>query len=543
MRRIAAYGAVLFLFASSSLAASLEEYAGRYALTDGSVLNVSVRDGALVAKPIFWTSLQTLKADGVDRFVVADRPDRRASFERDAKGRIVAVRMSGIGDDARLSRLSAKASAVELLFAGNAEEAAKRVSSETTAVDFAEKLVSRFPSRNAIALRYLAAIEKRWPENVRLQRVFGDALVAAGRRGEARAHYERSRTDAQSVVALRMLASAEPGEAGWTVPFPFADLFAQPTPEERDSVLSMWKARDLRAREVRIVDQHPVAVPGGTATLLILSHRIYGAKHYTAVITPAEARPGCCPVIVDAKGVSWNFFPRDLSKLPDSVAMMEDATRFVFVIPSFRGEEVLDGAKRYVSEGDRTDVWDGATDDAIGALNAALKVVPAADASRVCTFGRSRGGTVALLMAIRDPRVDCVVAWSAPVDHFRLMAHGGWTKQEEIAEGLREKSPGNGIGGQFIETFLRGAIEREQSLAETRLHLIASSPLYFAERLPLVQLHNGVEDTMVPIANGEALKAAARNVEAFFYPGFGHDADPPSVYKHARRFLNDAAAK
>ena len=54
----------------------------------------------------------------------------------------------------------------------------------------------------------------------------------------------------------------------------------------------------------------------------------------------------------------------------------------------------------------------------------------------------------------------------------------------------------------FINYFLDDALEGRRGLRETRLHLVASSPLYFAERMPLAQVHWGMDDTIVPIANG-----------------------------------------
>jgi dipeptidyl aminopeptidase/acylaminoacyl peptidase len=182
-------------------------------------------------------------------------------------------------------------------------------------------------------------------------------------------------------------------------------------------------------------------------------------------------------------------------------------------------------------------VWDGATNDAIAFLNAALRVTPEADPERIGIFGRSRGGTVALLAAIRDPRIRAVVAWSAPVDHFNLMGYGGWSRRELAGEGLRRKSPTTGIAGQFIETFLRRAIAGERDLADVRHLLIASSPLYFAQRLSVpTQLHYGEDDPVVSARNGRALMAKTK-ADAHFYPGFGHDTDRIAANESSRRFF------
>ena len=135
-----------------------------------------------------------------------------------------------------------------------------------------------------------------------------------------------------------------------------------------------------------------------------------------------------------------------------------------------------------------------------------------------------------------------MVDWVGPVDWFRLMDEDGWSQAELVADGLRQQSAPNQVAGQFIERFLLRPIARQQDLAATRRHLIASSALYFADRLPRVQLHYGEEDGMVPAVNGTALRVRMASrppecVESFFYEGAGHDLDPPVAFARTRRFL------
>ncbi len=283
------------------------------------------------------------------------------------------------------------------------------------------------------------------------------------------------------------------------------------------------------------------------ATVRIVSHLVQGSRHYGAIIIPAGARQGCCPVIVEAKGVSWNYFPLELEKLHAPRVMGDIKERFIYVVPSFRGEVLRFAGETYQSEGDRTNALDGATDDAIAFLNVALQTTPEADGSRVCALGHSRGGTVALLAGIRDPRIRCVVDWAGPTDWFELMGTEGWTEQELFAEGLRTRANPSETGGHNIERFLLKAIKGEENLEAVRQRMIASSPLYFAHRLPLVQLHYGAEDTSVPIKNGLQLAAQLRRrkvpsarFEAFFYPGEGHDTDRIAAPVHTRRFIANA---
>ncbi len=120
------------------------------------------------------------------------------------------------------------------------------------------------------------------------------------------------------------------------------------------------------------------------------------------------------------------------------------------------------------------------------------------------------------------------------------MVQSGWLPRERTAEGLRQKSPRDKLAGQFIDTFLRGAIEGEEDLHEVRLHIVASSPLYFADRLPPAQIHYGDDDNVVCGGNGRALEQRVRDtsrVEAFHYPAAGHDLDQDAAFESSRRFL------
>lgn len=131
------------------------------------------------------------------------------------------------------------------------------------------------------------------------------------------------------------------------------------------------------------------------------------------------------------------------------------------------------------SEGSVGDAFDGATDDAQALLNVILSTVATADASRIAVRGGSRGGTVALLLAERDARVRRAISVVGPTDMLRLTQ----TNQEDRTYQL-----------QFLQELKEG----RQTLAEARQRLLASFPLYFAQRLPLTQLHLGSQDRIVP---------------------------------------------
>jgi dipeptidyl aminopeptidase/acylaminoacyl peptidase len=249
-------------------------------------------------------------------------------------------------------------------------------------------------------------------------------------------------------------------------------------------------------------------------------------------------------VIVVAKGVSPTYFPLDIKSSSPETFMGELSNRFIFVFPSFRGEVLNFEGRPYQSEGDRRDALDGATDDAIALLNVTLQTTPGADSERICAYGHSRGGNVALLLGIRDRRIDCVVDLAGPTDWFYLMGTKGWTEDELWTEAVRIHANTLETGGQNLERFAMRAIEGKADLAAVRHNMIASSPLYFAARIPRTQLHYGIEDPSVPVRNGYRFVAELRRhrvpgsrYQAFFYPGQGHDTDRIAAPIAVRSFI------
>lgn len=512
------------------LCADLHDYTGRYEQRDGNVVLVTVRDGALIVRPLFWRATQELVPDGADRFHSYERPERKAIFARDAEGRVVSLRMNGIGHDAPMPRLTHdRVVPAELLMSGRPREAARAVLQRKDAVEVAIAwggfLARALPARFADGAEFVGAIVREHPDHARLRAVHGSLLVAAGRRAEAKKAFERALALdpklSEAATALRMLGPDDLGV-----------LFAKPSRAEIDAVLARWAKRDLSPHAVEIVHRGTMHLGYVDAEVRIVAHTTQGSLHYGAVIVPKGAKGA--PVIVDAKGVSPSYFPLDLSRVPASAELLGgEQKHFIYFLPSYRGEVLQFDRHTWTSEGDRTDAWDGATDDFLAFTAAALRVTPEADGSRICAFGRSRGGTVAMLAGIRDKRFDCVVAWAGPADHFFEMIQSGWTPRERAAEGLRVKADVFGMGGQFIETFLA----KPRSVAEQRLHVLASSPLWFAGRLPPAQAHYGEDDNIVSAGNGRALHARNPRVELVLHEQAGHDLDKWKAFRETKRFL------
>ena len=527
-RRFAVLGVmskVLALLALLALpvSADLRKYTGRYEQADGNIVHVTLRGDTLVVRPLFWRATQDLVPEGTNRFFSYERPERKASFIVDAKGRVLALRMNGIGHDAPMPKLPHNRPVpAELLMNGHPREAAARLLRRDDALEIATAwgnfIARALPSKWSDAAKFISEVAAKHPQDKKLREVEGMLLVAAGRRAPAKKAFEVAGAE----QSLRMLT-----------PDPSLDaLFEKPSKKEIETVSLRWKERDLSPRDVNVVHRGNLELGRGVAEVRIVSHRVHGSLHYGAVLVPKGAQRA--PVIVEAKGVSPSYFPLDLSRPPYAPQVLGNVQGgAIYFLPAYRGEVLNFDGKSWTSEGDRTDVWDGATDDFIAFAAAALEVTPEADGTRMCAFGKSRGGTVALLAGIRDRRFDCVVAWAAPVDHFFEMVQSGWTPRERAAEGLRSKSDVFGIGGQFIETFLA----KSRTVEEQRLHIIASSPLWFAERLPATQAHYGLDDSMVAAGNGVALDARNPKVQLVLHEEAGHDLDKVKAFAETKRFL------
>lgn len=547
------------LFPASLIAQTprLADYAGRY--TDGKdeVIYFETTEFGLSVRPVLWTATQLLKPSGKDSFTVVDRASRSATFGRNAVGRVDFVTIRGFdADEVTLKRAGAARLPIELFLDGQGQSAARLylsqgVNDPDRLLQIAEDVLTRFPTRTKAVIAFLNELEAEFSSTARLHRLLDFANVAAHNRPAALRHFQQAyaldKSDKETISGLARLGALPadaPHTVPWSIPFSLDSVFAKPTSAEIAEVEADWRARDLQPHDIKEVLKGRIDLGQSMATVRLVSHRVLGSRHYGAIIVPDGATQGCCPVVVELKGVSPNYFPLDLNKLHSPQFFGDIQKQFIYVVPSYRGEVLQFEGKSYTSEGDRTDALDGATDDAIALLSVALKTTPEINPQRIGVFGHSRGGNVALLMGIRDPRVAGIVEWAGPTDWFELMGTEGWAERELYAEALRTRATPTETGGQNVERFLMKAIKGEATLKDVRRRMIASSPIYFARRLPPAQLHYGLEDPSVPVRNGLGLvrelkrrAVPASRYQAFFYPRQGHDTDRLVAPGRTRDFL------
>ncbi len=526
---------------------------GRYGADAGARMLIVARCGdSYAVQPVVSGNPAFLAPAGVDTFAFQERPEREIAFRRTRSGGIDAITRVGTGE--WLERVAAAdTQLVEHILAGRTQRAVVATSRPgATASDvaaIASRILSTLPSMRANVLAFLSALAPRHSTGP-LAIAYGDALASVGRLNEAHAAYRRAATtdSLKGALASRLRMTSDtraPIAEGWTVPFDLRRVFDAPTAREKGTVLADWKARLVQPTAIEEV--YRMTSGNDSSVTVVLSFRLGALREYGAVILPAHAMSDCCAVVVDIKGTTPDYQPLEIGpQLTRSVRELGAARRdAIIALPGVRGERLVVGGREFVSEGDRRDGWDGAADDARALLSAVLAHYPQADARRVCAFGHSRGATVALLAAERDSRFGCVVAEAAPVDWFTQMTEDGWSLPAAIAEGLTSRSKPGAIGGQFIERFLAPAIDGVWSLEQVRHRMLASSPLYFADRLPPTLAIYGIDDASVSIGNGRALSAAfdrlpkRRGLHGRIQPAVGHDLDPVDTPVSAGHFLRD----
>ncbi len=535
-------------------------YTGRYRNGD-DILYLASCDGtsdSVAVSPLPWTGIEyALRAEG-DSFVVADRTRRTIAFERDGVGAVVAVRTTGFGIGARFLRDDQSSPTVleHLLFDVTPDESATAViralaASPVDPLTAIAVALERHPLRAAHVAAVIGRVLREVSPDARLLSLHAQALSAAGRHDDARTTYERAQTIAPSDSAIRELGILVSGgvmipDTGWRVPFPAESLLRAPTRAEVDATWQAIASRSRASVEPRLRAQHIIVVAGNQFHVAIIEHRSAGARHVGALITPVQPLAGCCATIVEIKGTTPDYSPLNLDRGVRSLRMLGSAARaYAFVVPAIRGEVLQSGQQEFVADGDRADGWDGGADDALALLAAAAALDVRVDPSRACTFGHSRGGAVALLAAERDRRIRCAIAIAAPTDWFAAMWPRRWPAAGALRVAMRTHARPSQAGGQFIERFVQPVAAGRWSLREARSKMIASSPLYFAERLPATLAIFGAEDNAVPVQNAIVLDSALRRrgspaaVRVVHIAAMaGHDTDPALVVRLVPSFLS-----
>ena len=320
-------------------------------------------------------------------------------------------------------------------------------------------------------------------------------------------------------------------------------LFAPATAAEIEQVEAEWATRTPEVSGVRLeLDSLGTNILTGPLRYRVFSHTVGGVRHYGAVVTPEGAETGSLPVIVVAHG---DTLGADVDRTALLNFFLPDELTSALVIPSYRAEALRFPDRRYVSEGPPSP-WDQDVDDVLSFLSVAFQEAPELDEERVVALGFSRGGTVALIAAARDKRIDAVVELAGPTDFL-----GEYAREivEEALEGEVRSLPGfEDLHEMVIQPWEEGTL----STAEARIELVRRSPVYFVDHMPPVQLHHGDADQVVAWSEAQRLSDVMREAgkpdeesEVFIHPGLDDNQTTllttaqPDAIEFARPFLSN----
>ena len=306
------------------------------------------------------------------------------------------------------------------------------------------------------------------------------------------------------------------------ISFSLEAIFEDPTDAELQSIEEEWAIRDSAPQNVQILVEdslHSFGEDGGIVK--VVSHDVHGVTHVGAIVTPGLSTSEPIPVLVYCHGGDQGENLDETLAL-FTLALPDFLDDFIMVVPSFRSEAIQVNGLTYQSEGPPSP-WDFDVDDTMGLLSVALEMVPEADESRIVVLGFSRGGGVGLLMGIRDPRVDMVIEYFGPSD---FLAESSRQITMEAFEGRVRDLPGLAyLNEVFLEPYFEGSL----SLETLRQEFIRRSPVYFVDKLPLVQIHHGEQDDVVDVDHALSMEAAlvssgrpGADYDVFIYPNAGH---------------------
>jgi len=318
----------------------------------------------------------------------------------------------------------------------------------------------------------------------------------------------RARSSTGFVVSAALFLTACGGQSGDDRPSGAAFDFTPPTGAQLQEIQTLWASRDLAAKDVSVFYRDD---SNANYELRIYQHVVGGRTHFGAVTIPKNSARTSFPVVLFASGLSQDNPTMDIGRWAQ--AAQARLGQAVFIVPVFRGSTLIYNGITANSAGDFCDAYDGATDDAIALMNVVEANVPQADFSRLMARGGSRGGNIALLLAVRDPRITVASAASAPTDFYRADVATRYGRQYEC---------------QFIDG---------KTPEESRRRMLASSPLRFPilRNVAKVYLDHGSADDVVPAWNAEEMAAAIRaqavNLEYHLYAGFGHDLGDSTEFR------------
>ncbi len=299
------------------------------------------------------------------------------------------------------------------------------------------------------------------------------------------------------------------------------ELLEEPTVSEINNILEEWSQKDFKPERVHI--EYTEELPNGDS-IKVVSHLVNDKKHYGLIRIPKGINLQNAPILMELIGGGTGI---DVLKMEDITRGICSSIRnnYISIMPSFRGNLLRWKDLCFRSQGYAGDVWLGAAEDAVAFLEAVKSLYNKPDSTKVLASGGSRGATVALIIGGLTDKVDYIIASST---HTKFLDY--YVIQNEQ------------VGRSYPAAFYTP----ETTPVEIRKRIIASSPYYFADRLPAFELHQGTEDQKTTVWHArrldERLKEIGRDENSYriyIYENKGHGYDDDDIVcESLSKFLN-----
>jgi hypothetical protein len=300
------------------------------------------------------------------------------------------------------------------------------------------------------------------------------------------------------------------------------ELFKTPSDTELNDILADWQSKDFIPRGVKV--EYAERRLNGDS-LKVISHYVNGKKHFGMIRIPAGLDINEAPILLglNGGGASLDIVDETYLNRISSGRCRDVLNNYITIVPSFRGDMLRGGNFCFRSEGYTGDVWLGAAEDAIAFLEVVKTMYSKNDSTRVLAMGVSRGATVALIIGALSDKLDYVISISTHTNFHNIDVF-----QKEM------------VGGDFPRIFFTP----ETSPENIRKKLIASSPYYFAQRLPPFEIHQGADDQLTTVFHAklmeQRLQQIGRKDKIYIYEGEGHGHDDDKI---VCKSLNDFVAQ
>ena len=349
--------------------------------------------------------------------------------------------------------------------------------------------------------------------------------ISFGDRGPGHGSPEREDVDGSASTADDT-ASASPdlgstsdvAFALWPHAEKLAALFAKPTADEVHAALVEWKNTSYLATDWEESEFRPEKMKG-------VSHLVDGDRHHAMVVYPQEfSENQNYATIVFCHGLGGGGIRREVPALRRRIPASREC---ILLIPGFRGHALsLIDARRLQSEGEPGDVQAEVT-DAMALLDMVSAEISQVDMSRLIAVGTGSRGAVAMQLAVRDDRVDAVIAMEADTDCFQLDIQLANSRAEETGT-LPTARLARTVWDEIAKLVLAGSVD----LPTARKQLLSLSPSRFVKHLPPIRVYYGAFASDYDIQQAYAFRERySRDGRWPQFYAFEHFADGPEDWK------------